>query len=65
MEHKITIEILLKSDLFNSKEKEPTFKEFNVDPRIISDLMESLLKNLKPEVPKEKVKTKSKKEAKK
>ena len=61
MEHKITIEVLIKTDLLESKEQ-PTFKKFNVYPRIIFDLMESLLKNLKPEVPKEKVKTKSKNE---
>ncbi len=71
MEHKITIEILIKTDFLKPEEK-PTSKvhALQINPEIVNSLIPQLIevfkKDLPQEVPKEKdKKTKSKKVVKK
>ena len=62
MEHKITIEILIKTDFSKSEDKTiPKFNALQINPDVIKSLlpkfMDGLINNLSEELPKEKKET--------
>jgi len=67
MEHKITIEIILKSDLFDSEKQEDNSKpqSFNFDPKMLNPLFQTMVENLAKGFPKEEPEEKKKEESKK
>ena len=66
MEHKITIEILIKTDFLKPEEK-PTSKvhALKINPEIVNQLIPQLIEGFTKSLPKEEPKTKVKKGVKK
>ena len=66
MEHKITIEILIKTDFLKPEEK-PTSKvhALKINPEIVNSLLPQLIEGFTKSLPKEEPKTKVKKGVKK
>jgi len=62
MEHKITIEILIKTDFLKPEEKQISkIKTLQIDPQIVQSLLPQLMEVFKKDLPQEVPKEKDKK----